>query len=169
MADAKTLLLEGDQIHRLRDFLAKIETVELDGEFGVRFSAEASEQLLEGRRLPAGLLAGRVTEVVEFLQSNVTAPEVTALARRREKLGEFRRMLSEDLPEPIWQAWLEAEPWILGFAVAPQYLHKVGKGPSLNYLRGLRAGDELAAPLGEELGGGQVLLRRLPPSQEGCT
>lgn len=34
-------------------------------------------------------------------------------------------------------------------------------------LRGLRAGDELAAPMGEELGRREVLLRRLP-TQQGC-
>ena len=66
MADAKTLLLEGDQIHRLRDFLAKIETVELDGEFGVRFSAEASEQLLEGRRLQPAFSRGESPKSSSF-------------------------------------------------------------------------------------------------------
>ena len=65
--------------------------------------------------------------MVEFLQSDVSAPEVTSLARRRAKLSEFESMLEQDLAESDWQRWFEEEPWVLGFGVAPQFLHKVGQ------------------------------------------
>jgi hypothetical protein len=48
------------------------------------------------------------------------------LARRQEKVAEFQTMLDEDPSEPACQAWLEEEPWVLGFGVAPQFLHRVG-------------------------------------------
>ncbi len=35
-------------------------------------------------------------------------------------------MMAEAHSEPDWQAFLEAEPWILGAAGAPQFLHRVG-------------------------------------------
>ena len=119
--------LTAEEVATLRDFLVKIETATLTGEEGVRFSKEAAAQLLEGKALPAGLLGERIDEVVEFLQSDVTAPEVTSLARRRAKLSEFESMLEQDLAESDWQRWFEEEPWVLGFGVAPQFLHKVGQ------------------------------------------
>lgn len=125
--DRKTVHLTAEEVATLRDFLVKIETATLTGEEGVRFSKEAAAQLLEGKALPAGLLGERIDEVVEFLQSDVSAPEVTSLARRRAKLSEFESMLEQDLAESDWQRWFEEEPWVLGFGVAPQFLHKVGQ------------------------------------------
>ncbi len=124
--DKKTLVLNHEEIAILRDFLARIELVDLVGTDGVRISAEAGRQLLEGRRLPADLLRERATEVAEFLRSDLSAPDVTALARRREALRKFEQMLAEVHPEQAWQAFLEAHPWILGAAGAPQFLHRVG-------------------------------------------
>jgi hypothetical protein len=126
MKDKKTLHLSQREVQVLKDFLSKIEVVELVGDSGVRFTAEAAQQLLEGQSLPLSLLTERRDEIIEFLRSEVSAPEVTALARRRDKLAEFREMLDQDLDEPTWQAWLESEPWILGFGAAPQFLHRIG-------------------------------------------
>ncbi len=124
--DKKTLLLGAREVARLKAFLAKIEVAELEGAEAVRFSEAGIRQLMEGVGIPAHLLSERVSDVAEFLRTDLTAPEVTALARRREKLGEFRRRLDQQLSEPDWQQWLEAEPWILGLGAAPQFLHKAG-------------------------------------------
>lgn len=127
LADKKTLILNEAEIGILLDFVAKIRVADLYGVDAVRFSVDASSQLLEGRRLPAELLRERRDDVEEFLRSDVTAPEVTALARRRTALRTFREMLKQDLTEPKWQAFLESEPWLLGFGGAPQFLHAVGQ------------------------------------------
>ncbi len=126
VADRKTLILKQEEIALLRDFLAKIELVDLVERDGVCISSEAGRQLLEGRRLPADLLRDRAEEVAEFLRSDLSAPDVTALARRQEALKTFEQMLTETHCEPDWQAFLETEPWILGAAGAPQFLHRVG-------------------------------------------
>lgn len=126
VADKKTLILNQEEIAILRDFLTKIESVDLLDRDGVRISAEAGRQLLEGRRLPADLLRDRAEELAEFLRSDLSAPDVTALAKRHEALKKFEQMMIEAHPERDWQAFLEDEPWILGAAGAPQFLHRVG-------------------------------------------
>lgn len=111
----------------LRDFLAKIELVDLVGPQGVRISPDAARELLQGHQLPYELLRERQDDIAEFLRSDVSAPDVLALARRKATLETFERMLaSPDLTEPQWQAFFEAEPWILGVAGAPKFLHRVG-------------------------------------------
>jgi hypothetical protein len=122
----KKLLLSMQEVHDLQRFLDKIRVADLHGEEGVRFSEGGIQQLLEGVQLPADVLRERIDDVAEFLQSDLSAPEVVALARRRAKLAEARRMLDENLTEPEWQAWFEEEQWILGFGAAPQFLHCVG-------------------------------------------
>lgn len=49
-----------------------------------------------------------------------------ALARRQAALQTYEEMLGQDLSEDDWQAFFESEPWILGVAGAPQFLHRVG-------------------------------------------
>lgn len=122
----KTLLLGRQELNGLMGFLGKIEAVELHGVDGARFSPEAARQLLEGFDLPVDLLRERSADVVEFLRHDIAAPEVVALARRRDKLAELRDLIDTDPSEPECQSWLEDEPWVLGFGAAPQFLHLVG-------------------------------------------
>lgn len=93
----KTLLLEQEEVHRLRSFLKKIDAAELHGADAVRFSESAITQLLRGVGIPTDVLRDRSEDIAEFLRQDVTAPEVVALARRRAKLAEFRDMLQQDL------------------------------------------------------------------------
>jgi hypothetical protein len=122
----QTLLLSGAEVKILRDFLTRVELVDLVGDEGVRISAEAARELLAGHELPHELLRERQEDIVEFLRSDVTAPDVLALARRKAALTTFEEMLAQDLAEASWQRFFESEPWILGVAGAPQFLHQVG-------------------------------------------
>lgn len=122
----KTLLLGPQEIGELLSFLRKIEAAELHGVDKARFSPEAARQLLEGFDLPVDVLRERADDVAEFLRHDIAAPEVVAIARRRERLAEFRDLIAADSTEPECQAWLEDEPWVLGFGAAPQFLHRVG-------------------------------------------
>lgn len=123
---SQTLLLRGEEVKALRDFLVKIELVDLVGEDGTRLSAAASRELLAGHQLSHEVLRERMEDIIEFVRSEVSAPDVKALARRRAALMEFEEMLTKDLTEGEWQAFFELEPWILGVAGAPQFLRRVG-------------------------------------------
>jgi hypothetical protein len=122
----QTLLLTGNEVKVLRDFLTRIELADLVGEEGVKISADAARELLAGHELPHELLRERQEDIVEFLRSDITAPDVLALARRKAALNTFEEMLHQNLAEPVWQQFFETEPWILGVAGAPQFLDRVG-------------------------------------------
>ena len=121
-----TVILGGAEIKALRDFLTKIELVDLLGENGIRLSAEASRELLAGHHLSYDILRERMADIIDFIHSEVTAPDVLALARRKAALRTYEDMLTRDHSEDDWQSFFESEPWILGVAGAPQFLHKVG-------------------------------------------
>lgn len=56
----RTVILNGDEIKALRDFLTKIELVDLVGEDGIRLSGEASRELLSGHQLSHDVLRERM-------------------------------------------------------------------------------------------------------------
>src|SRR5207245_206695 len=69
-----------------------------------------------------------------LIKSDVEAPDVIALAHRRDAVERFRELLTDPgefaaerercggRPEKVWQEFLEANPWILGISLAGQLL-----------------------------------------------
>jgi hypothetical protein len=74
-----------------------------------------------------------------ILRSDVEAPDIVALAHRRKVLTLFERLLDDDAffdaekkscggsAEKVWQRFIEVHPWVLGSALAPQFLHSWSK------------------------------------------
>ena len=74
-----------------------------------------------------------------FLRSDVDAPDIVALAHRRDVLVRFESLLYDDADfdaaqesvggsaEKVWQDFIEANPWVIGSAIAPQFLHSWSK------------------------------------------
>lgn len=70
-----------------------------------------------------------------IIRNEIAAPDVAALARRRETLEEFKKLLLNDDyfderkravkggAERVWQEFVEKNPWLLGSSLAPQFLH----------------------------------------------
>jgi len=55
----------------------------------------------------------------------------------------------------------------LGGLIPRRELQRQQTTPAQQALRGVRAGDDLAQKLGQELGRGEVLLQRLPQKEQG--
>ena len=83
----------------------------------------------------------------EILSSDVDATDIVALARRREMLQKFERLLADDEyfaeqrralggPEKVWQTFIEENPWIVGSSIAPQFLHSWSDGRLEQTVRG---------------------------------
>jgi Domain of unknown function (DUF4263) len=74
-----------------------------------------------------------------ILQASVDAPDIVALAHRREVLVTFERLLSDKgyfdgemkrlkvTREGVWQRLLEESPWLIGSTLAPQFLRSWSK------------------------------------------
>ncbi len=69
-----------------------------------------------------------------IIESEISAPDVIALARRRSVLEQFDSLLHKpDVfkiaqqeaggPERVWQSFFEENPWIIGGTLAPQFLN----------------------------------------------
>jgi len=131
-----------EEIQNLRNFLSLIGSQSLDlaeGE-GVRLlpsgiegviADEASRHEIYRRYLPA---------IKDLLEADVDAPEIVSFARRRQQLHEFDQLLHDEEyfaeqrrgmqsgghavgPERVWQRFLDANHWIFGTGLVPQFLH----------------------------------------------
>lgn len=114
------VVLYGDQISKLLEFLQNIRRLEIPGpaKFNVN---EAHLRLVhmpddEARKL----LRDRPDLVAEFARSQITSEDVVALAYRREQLKVFSDMLdtAEDISESSWQDFFEKNQWIFGYGLS---------------------------------------------------
>lgn len=114
------VVLYGDQISRLLEFLENIRRLEIPGpaKFNVN---EADLQLVhmpdaEARKI----LEDRPDLVAEFARSQITTEDVVALAYRREQLKAFSDMLDDavDISESTWQEFFERNQWIFGYGLS---------------------------------------------------
>jgi hypothetical protein len=112
----------------LEDLIARVP---LDRDARLRFLrllvVEEGEALLEIVREDPDLLR-------TIIEADVDMADVVTLARRREDVNEFGRLLDDQEyfekiriecggPEAVWQQFVERSPWILGSSLAPQFLH----------------------------------------------
>jgi hypothetical protein len=62
----------------------------------------------------------------ELAASPELPEDIYAVAKKRKALEQFEQMLPNHLPEPQWQAFFEANPWIFGHGLNYIFLDKVG-------------------------------------------
>ena len=134
--------LSGKEVTSFATFLALITSSArfIDGDAGVRLGQHAVSELLQEERLRAGAYEEYRDALIELVEADIDAPEVTAFARRKHEVEKFERMLSdrdcfEALraeqgadgqpagPEAVWQRYFEENRWIFGTGLAPQFLH----------------------------------------------
>lgn len=71
--------------------------------------------------------------VRDLIQSDATAEDVIALAKRRQVVERFRRLMADDAymkeesdrlngPESVWQDLIERNPWLLGISLGAQLI-----------------------------------------------
>lgn len=136
-------ILSGDEVYGLSEFLSLIQSPDLElaeDEYGVKVLPAGIEALLsnEASRLE---IFRRYREIfAELVADDVESPEVIAFARRRRQLKMFDRLLTDPTafaerqaelasegraagPEAVWQDFFEANRWIFGSGLAPQFLH----------------------------------------------
>jgi hypothetical protein len=114
------VVLYGEQISKLLEFLESIRRLEIPGpdKFNVN---EADLRLVHMPDDEANkLFADRPDLVAEFARSQITTEDVVALAYRREQLKCFSDMLdnAEDIPESSWQDFFERNQWIFGYGLS---------------------------------------------------
>jgi hypothetical protein len=127
------LTLDRAQSRRFIEVVRALDYIPVEDSETVRLDDELLRTIFTD---PAALdeLYGRDPERLRSLiESDASADDVIALARRHAVVAEFRSLLDDDTafeaaklecggPEAVWQRFLEMNPWILGISLAGQLL-----------------------------------------------
>jgi hypothetical protein len=128
------LVLNREGASRLVSLVRLLEHLPVEGGNTVRLDDDIVQQLLndpEGMRSAYSRAPDRFANLIT---EDVSASDVIALARRRQQVEEFRRLLADEGyfqdrqaelgkgPEGIWQHFLEENPWVLGVGLGGQLL-----------------------------------------------
>jgi hypothetical protein len=135
-------VLHGKEVLDLAAFLALVVSPTdglLEGDDGTRLTSAVIAGLLMDQSTERELYEKNKAELLELLKSDVSAPEVVALARRRREVEVFQELLNdgaafasrlakmsetkEKRPEDVWQDFFERNQWIFGSGLTTQFLH----------------------------------------------
>jgi len=125
---------EAEQLIAFFDLLRDRGLILGDDGDGVRFTRELAGQVLEGGSEVINYARAHPDVLKSIIESEISAPDVVALARRRNVLRQFDSLLHDPEafevaqreaggPERAWQAFMEENPWIIGGTLTPQFLH----------------------------------------------
>jgi Shedu protein SduA, C-terminal len=141
--------LRGDELDQVLGFLDLIRSAEATfaGPDSIRYSPALIRQMAADSSAVAQLVRQHPDLLEEIMRSEVSAPDVVALARRRQVLREFGDMLTDPSafavvrarsggPERAWQRFFEDHPWIVGGSLAPQFLHSLDRARLQQAVRG---------------------------------
>jgi hypothetical protein len=134
----ESFTLRGEEVGQLIAFLSIVESegllLEDDERLRIPFELAQQIEIMGGKEALAHLARKEPALLEAIIRSDVSAPDVVALARRREVLAQFKTLLYDgevfadakreaNGPEKAWQRFLEDNPWILGAGLAPEFLH----------------------------------------------
>jgi len=120
-----------EEISTLYNFLRNVEILPLKDPQGAKLDDRFVSNLVLTREQALDLLRSQPDLVDELIRTKVTAQDVAELARRRDQLGTFERLLREpeyfavrraDLgankgSEAVWQSFFESNTWIFGYGL----------------------------------------------------
>jgi hypothetical protein len=106
----------------------------LDRDSRLRFLDALARPLVADEEALAKFVRENRELLTTITRSDVEALDIIALAHRRAVLAEFDRLLHDDAyfasqrmkrkgPENVWQKFIEDNAWVIGFTLAPQFLH----------------------------------------------
>jgi hypothetical protein len=109
-----------------------------DRESRLRFLSALTKPVLADEDALSAFVHDNRDLLTAITRSDVEALDIIALAHRRAMLAEFERLLQDDSyfasrrrveggPEKVWQKFIEENPWVIGSALAPQFLHSWSK------------------------------------------
>jgi hypothetical protein len=121
----------GEEISTLYNFLRNIELLPINGERSARLDDKFVESIVLTKDQALRLLQDQPQLIEEILRNQVTAQDVAILGHRRDQLGEFERLQSDDdyfesrrkglgpnkRTEDVWQRFFEKNTWIFGYGL----------------------------------------------------
>jgi hypothetical protein len=130
----ETLLkLDREAAGRLLDFVRMVDSVPVEGETSVRIDDEVLKDFFNDPDAMSALYGRDPESLRRLIELDTNAEDVTAISRRRQVVGWFRKLLDDpeyfdeaaadvNGPEKVWQSLFEQEPWLLGANLAGQLI-----------------------------------------------
>jgi hypothetical protein len=127
------LTLNRDQSAKLLELVRALDYIPADESETVRLDDELIRQVFSDPNALPELYGHDPERLRTLIEADASARDVIALAHRQAVVAEFRLLLTDDEAfaavkeeaggtEAVWQAFLEANPWILGISLAGQLL-----------------------------------------------
>ena len=143
-----------DNFWELISFLRSLKNIEISKD---KFSliSQGEEEIvsaLHGRG--TGSVANIIKQLSSFPDISLTQKDINSLLKRREKLGEFEKALSEHSnDEGWWQDFFEKNKWIFGYGLNYEILRQQQPQPNYGGTRvdgtGGQRGDNLMSTMGD--------------------
>ncbi|GAB3216829.1 Shedu immune nuclease family protein [Mycolicibacterium hippocampi] len=117
----------------LIDVVKLLDSVPVEGSTSVRIDDHVLQDFFNDPEAMAALYGRDPESVRRLIELDTSAEDVIAISRRREVVGEFRKLLEDEdyfdqaaaahgSQEKVWQRLFEAEPWLLGANLAGQLM-----------------------------------------------
>jgi hypothetical protein len=124
----------GDEIGKLLEFIANIQSVAFKGRGSINITDEELRRIALSSQQARYLVRENEDLFAEVVRSSITKQDVVALAYRKKQLEVFRSLLEdaayfealksrEELTdEGLWQQFFQRNPWIFGYGLNYIYL-----------------------------------------------
>ena len=121
----------GSEISTLYNFLRNIPFLPITNEDSAKLDDKFVQSITLTKEQAMLLLREQPELLEELIRHQISAQDVATLGRRRDQLGEFRKLLDDDAHftmrrkelgpnkrvEDVWQAFFECNTWIFGYGL----------------------------------------------------
>lgn len=124
----------GDEIGKLIEFIANIQSVGFRGRGSINISDEELRRIALSNQQARHLVQDNEELFAEVVRSSITKQDVIAVAYRKKQLEVFQSLLDDAdyfeklkdrkhaTDEGLWQQFFERNPWIFGYGLNYIYL-----------------------------------------------
>ena len=125
---------QGDEILRIKKFLASIESMNFEDESKSQVSERDLNDLILGRAQAQQLMTKNSDLFAQIFEHENWEKDIVALGYRRNQLKVFENLLTDESyfkdycaerglgPEAAWQDFFERNQWIFGYGLSYQFL-----------------------------------------------
>lgn len=124
----------GDEIGKLLEFVANIQSVAFKGKGSVNITDEELRRIALSNNQARHLVEENEDLIAEVVRSSITKQDVVAVGYRKKQLEVFQSLLENRsyfeamkirkgcTDEALWQQFFEKNPWIFGYGLSYIYL-----------------------------------------------
>lgn len=125
------------ELGKLIDLIKSLDSIPVEGAQSVRIDDDLLREILSDPAALRAMYRSEEDRIRRLIEEDDKAEDVVALAARRARVAEFRRLLTDDAyfddcargpgPERVWQDFFEQNPWIFGLNLGAMFLTRLDR------------------------------------------